>query len=185
VRILAPLAGFVLLCPLALLAFRGGPLPNMAGGFGDPNCRTCHLENALNAPGGRLTLKAPPLYAPGRAHAITVTLRRAGLERGGFEIVARFASGPRKGHQAGAWIVDGDARLQTVTSTIVPSTIFVQHTTAGTTTRTPGTISWTMTWRAPNDTEPVQFNVAANATNDDASPIGDFIYTRAWIARGR
>jgi len=178
-------AGLLLAFPLALLAYREGPLPNMAGGFDDPNCRTCHMENPLNAPGGRLRLDAPPLYAPGRSYPVTVTLNKAGLERGGFEIVARFASGPRKGRQAGAWNVRGDARLQMIKSVQDLSLFFVQHTTAGTTAATSGTIGWTIEWKAPMDTAPVQFNVAANATNDDNSPIGDFIYTTEKIARRR
>jgi hypothetical protein len=35
-----------------------------------------------------------------------------------------------------------------------------------------------MSWKAPGSTTPVQFNVAANAANDDNSPVGDFIYTK-------
>jgi hypothetical protein len=181
-RIVVPL-GLLLAVPVALLAFREGPAPNMAGGFGDGNCRTCHMENPLNAPGGRLTVETPPLYVPGRAYSVTITLTKAGLERGGFEIVARFASGPRKGKQAGAWNLRGDARLQVIKSTADPSLLFVQHTLAGTTTARTGTISWTFEWKAPVDTAPVQFNAAANATNDDNSPIGDYIYAVEKIAR--
>jgi len=130
-------------------------------------------------------LNTPPLYAPGRSYPVTVTLQKAGLERGGFEIVARFASGPRRGRQAGAWRIPDDGRLRMVTSTGDTSLLFVQHTTAGTTTAQPGTISWTMEWKAPMDTAPVQFNVAANATNDDNSPIGDYIYAAQRITRRR
>ena len=157
----------------------------MAGGFGDPDCRSCHLDKPLNAPGGRVTLEVPPLYAPGQRYAVTVMLERAEIERGGFEIVARFVSGPRQGRQAGTWVIPQDGRLQLIKSARDETLLFVQHTTAGTITNTPGTIRWSMEWQAPQDTAPVQFNVAANATNDDASPIGDYIYTQQAVALRR
>ncbi|HTM23921.1 MAG TPA: choice-of-anchor V domain-containing protein [Vicinamibacterales bacterium] len=181
VRILVLSAAAVLCLPLVLLAYREGPLPNMAGGFGDPDCRTCHFENPLNAPGGALTIGLPSAYAAAANYAVTVTLRRKAIERGGFEIVARFAAGSQKGKQAGTWALPPGALLQTVTSQKNPSLTFVQHTIAGSATKTPGIIRWTMTWRAPDSNQPVQFNVAANASNDDASPIGDFIYTRQTV----
>jgi hypothetical protein len=38
---------------------------------------------------------------------------------------------------------------------------------------------WTMEWTAPSTgAGPVQFNVAANASNNDDSPLGDFIYMK-------
>jgi hypothetical protein len=37
-----------------------------------------------------------------------------------------------------------------------------------------------MEWTAPSPADgPVQFNVAANASNNDDSPLGDFIYLKA------
>jgi hypothetical protein len=176
-RILIPIAAALLALPLSLVAFREGPLPNMTGGFGEANCHQCHLDNPIDAPGGRVTLEGvPAVFEREREYKITVTLTRAGVERGGFEIAARFAEGPNRGKQAGTWHVEG-GRLQTIASQTDPALIFVQHTTAGTKADTPGTISWAMTWTAParNDS-PVIFNVAANASNDDASPLGDFIY---------
>jgi hypothetical protein len=38
---------------------------------------------------------------------------------------------------------------------------------------------WTFEWTAPSTPTPVVFNVAANASNGDASPLGDHIYTAA------
>jgi hypothetical protein len=40
---------------------------------------------------------------------------------------------------------------------------------------------WTFRWTAPADApgRAVVFHVAANAANDDDSPLGDFIYARA------
>ena len=178
-RILIPIGAALVLYPILLYAYREGPLPNMAGGFGDGTCRTCHLENPLNAAGGRLELTGLPAgYAPGRSYTIVVSLWRTALERGGFEIVARFAAGQQKGHQAGTWDIGTNTRLQIVRSQQDSQLQFVQHTTAGSTTSSPGTITWQARWTAPEASTPIQFNVAANAANDDASPIGDYVYTR-------
>ena len=178
------LAALVLGGSTVALAFREGPLPNMAGGFGDQTCRVCHFDGPLNAPGGRVVLSAPAAYVPGKAYPITVTLTRKGIERGGFEIGARFTAGPARGRQAGSWTAPTDGRVQSVKSQQDASLIFLQHTTAGSTTRTPGTMAWTLQWTAPQTAGgPVQFNVAANASNDDASPLGDHIYTTERVSR--
>ncbi|HEX9611604.1 MAG TPA: choice-of-anchor V domain-containing protein, partial [Gemmatimonadales bacterium] len=50
------------------------------------------------------------------------------------------------------------------------------HTLAGTSVAAGGTGRWTFRWTAP-DAGAVAFHVAANAANDDDSPLGDFIYT--------
>jgi hypothetical protein len=55
---------------------------------------------------------------------------------------------------------------------------FAQHTAAGTLGTTRGALQWSVEWIAPaHAPAPVQFDTAANASNDDASPLGDFIYT--------
>lgn len=54
---------------------------------------------------------------------------------------------------------------------------FVQHNQTGSRAATQGTNTWTMAWTAPSAAAgPVQFNVAANASNNDDSPLGDYIY---------
>lgn len=184
-RMLLPVAALCTLVPLSLAGFREGPLPNMTGGFGDQTCRSCHFDNEVNAPGGRLSLSGvPPTYTPGRSYAIAVGLGREKLVRGGFELSARFASGAEAGRQAGMWRIEA-GRLQTVASQTDPGLVFVQHTLAGTVAETPGSITWRMEWQAPEERAAVQFNAAANASNDDNSPLGDFIYTAEVVSRPR
>jgi hypothetical protein len=161
-------------------AFKEGPYPNVTGGFGEQTCRLCHFDNALNAPGGSLTLVGvPAAFTPGVAYPITVTLAREDMRRGGFEIAARFASGKQKGHQAGVWKLT-DNRTQLIPGAVDKKLTFVQHNLAGSRTATAGSSSWTIEWTAPPDAAaPVQFNVAANASNNDDSPLGDYIYVRS------
>ena len=133
----------------------------------------------MNAPGGAVTLEGvPPAFTGGETYPIRVTLTREGMRRGGFEIAARFATGRRKGKQAGSWKMT-DGRLQLIPGAVDRSLTFVQHNLLGSRTATPGANSWAIEWTAPSPaTALVQFNVAANASNNDDSPLGDYIYVK-------
>jgi hypothetical protein len=122
-----------------------------------------------------LTVSEFLAYRPAQRYVITVELTRLGLKRGGFEIAARLQKGPRRGQQAGFWrALDRRVQLQ---SSKDGRLHFAQHTAAGTMAQPRGSLRWALEWTAPQAaTAPVQFNVAGNASNDDASPLGDFIY---------
>jgi hypothetical protein len=165
---------------LAVSGFKEGPYPNVTGGFGEQTCHLCHLDNPMNAPGGAVVLDGiPPAFMPGQTYPVTVTIRREGLRRGGFEIAARFAGGRQKGRQAGSWRLV-DARAQLIPGAVDKALTFVQHNQIGSRAATPGANTWTIEWTAPPaETGAVQFNVAANASNNDDSPLGDYIYVKA------
>lgn len=131
------------------------------------------MDNPLNAEGGKLEVTGiPEAYVPGETYRITVTISRADLMRGGFQMTSRFADGK----QAGAWRATDRLRARVSSPEAEPRIQFVQHNGMGSTAPSPGANTWTVEWTAPN-ANPVQFHIAANATNDDASPLGDFIYT--------
>jgi hypothetical protein len=178
-RILIRVALFVFGLPLAAAAFREGPYPNVTGGFGEQSCHLCHLDNAVNDREGDVTLTGvPQTFVPGERYQITVSLRREGLRRGGFEIAARFASGRLKGRQAGRWTPQ-DTRVQLIPGAVDKALTFVQHNLMGSRVSETGTNTWTVEWTAPPaPAATVQFNVAANASNNDDSPLGDYIYLR-------
>ena len=178
-RILVPAALVAIGVPLAAAAFKEGPYPNVTGGFGEQTCHLCHLDNPINDREGEVTLTGvPPTYLPGERYQITVGLRREGLRRGGFEIAARFASGKNKGRQAGSWTPQ-DTRVQLIPGAVDKALTFVQHNLMGSRVSTTGANTWTVEWTAPAaPAGPVQFNVAANASNNDDSPLGDYIYLR-------
>lgn len=156
----------LLLAPAAALwAYRSGPPPNATGGFGANTCHMCHNDNPLNAPGGSLVLEGlPAAYVPGAAYTLTVRLARAGLRVGGFQLAARFENG----EAAGSWKVAGD-RASAAGG-------FVQHTENGAQAPSEGINQWTVEWTAPASGA-VLFHAAGNASNDDASALGDYIYT--------
>src|SRR2546425_10066145 len=149
-RIVVPVALFLLSLPLAALAFKEGPYPNVTGGFGEQSCHLCHLDNPINAPGGSLTVEGvPQTFVPGDKYGITVTISRDGLRRGGFEIAARFASGKQKGRQAGTW-KPLDPRVQLIPGAIDKALTFVQHNLAGSRVYETGANRWTVEWTAPS-----------------------------------
>ena len=151
--------------PLALWAYKDGPPPNMTGGFGGSTCHMCHQDNALNEPGGSLAIEGlPEAYTPGSTYAVSVRLRRPGLKVGGFQIASRSTSG----QITGTWKAAGD-RVRVAGG-------FVQHTSAGAEVSAEGLNEWNLEWTAPEAGE-VVFHAAGNASNDDASALGDYIYT--------
>jgi hypothetical protein len=179
-RIVIPAAVLMIALPLTAFGFKEGPYPNVTGGFGEQSCRLCHLDNAINAPGGSVTLDGVPAsYVPGQTYPVKVTIARQGLRRGGFEVAARFASGRQKGRQAGVW-KPIDARVQLIPGAVDKVLTFVQHNLSGSRVAETGVNVWTIEWTAPASPDgPVQFNVAANASNNDDSPLGDYIYVNA------
>lgn len=166
--------------PVGIGAFKEGPYPNVTGGFGEQSCHLCHLDNPINAPGGSVQVEGvPPSFKAGETYPITITLAREDMRRGGFEISARFASGRQRGHQAGSWRVR-DARAQLIPGAVDKALTFVQHNLAGSRATTAGVNAWTIDWTAPaTAAAAVQFNIAANASNNDDSPLGDYIYLKA------
>src|SRR5689334_11580072 len=94
VRILVLVGAALIALPFTAIAFKEGPYPNVTGGFGEQSCHVCHMDNPINAPGGRLDVEgAPAAYAAGQSYRITIAIAREGIRRGGFEIAARFAAG--------------------------------------------------------------------------------------------
>lgn len=172
----------ITITPVALRSFAEGPFPGFTGGFKEPTCQQCHFGNDLNAPGGTLTLSGvPATFQPGETYTLTVKLEKEGLQKGGFQLTARAASGESIGSDAGALAVLG-GDLQLVKSADKKVT-YIQHTPTGTKTSTPGTLSWRFRWVAPRIAVPVEFDLAANASNNDESPMDDFIYTAVRVSK--
>jgi hypothetical protein len=161
---------------LVALPFVTGPVPGKTGGFGEMTCHECHWDKPVNEPSGRLTLLGmPATYTPDARYSIIIDLAHPELVLGGFQLSARFVSGSSAGTNAGALrpidefaqrVADDERRV-----------IYVQHTKAGATPARPGAARWTLEWTAPAGETPVVFHAAGNASNGDASPLGDFIYT--------
>ncbi|MBI4465187.1 MAG: hypothetical protein HY647_10830 [Acidobacteria bacterium] len=187
----ASLAALLLSLPLVLLGYENGPPPGITGGVGEPDCRQCHFDHPLNAPGHSLRLEGlPERYQPGKGYTLSVRLEPAPATAG-FQLSVRFAGGAKKGMQAGQLRAFSE-QVQVVhagngsATSDVPTTglQYAQHTGKGT---KPGAAGWSVLWTAPEKPEATErteapealvvFHVAANAADGDVSPLGDFIYT--------
>jgi hypothetical protein len=170
--------------PLALHASGAGVEPARTGGFGEMTCQQCHWENTLNDPAGRIAVAGlPDAYTPGEQYLITVTLARPDLRRAGFQMAAR-EDGINMSAGSNAGTLRPTDELTTAVQAGAKGTTYIQHTEPGTTISSAGTARWTVEWTAPESAGvPVVFHVAANAANDDSSPLGDFIYTTTASSR--
>lgn len=162
------------------LLLRDAPPLAHTGGFGEPTCLTCHMDGELNEPGGTLAIEGlPARYQPGQRYTLTVVLTHPQLRAAGFELSARFESGPDSARQAGRLSVAGDRAA--VSADPTSRVEYAHHLRPGTTPASPGSARWTVTWTAPsNGSGPVVFHAAANAANDNDSPMGDYIYSRGF-----
>jgi hypothetical protein len=154
--------------------YRDGPPPGWSGGFGESTCQGCHSEMQLNEAPGRVVIEGvPERYTGGQVYPVTVTLTRPGMSVGGFELTARYQDG---GAQAGTLSVPPDAQGR-IAVIIDRDVQYAYQRQAGSELVAPGTARWTVLWTAPAGGDGVQFNVAANAANQDDSTSGDYIYT--------
>jgi hypothetical protein len=161
-------------------AYADGAPPGFSGGFGEPSCHACHFQEEVNAPPGRVVLSGvPDEYAAGARYPLTVTLTRAGMRSGGFQLTARFAEG---GGQAGA--VQPGAGDDTRVKVERPEAIeYAGQRRAGARPVADDALRWTLVWTAPSPGRAVQFHVAANAADSDETASGDVVYTTAATSR--
>lgn len=144
------------------------------GGFGEQTCHSCHFDYDINMDRGSLKIEGiHDFYQPGVLIDITVSVESERLEIGGFQMTSRFEDGT----QAGSFNWHGDNLI--FTPSISDEVQYIQHSASGTRPTDGRSVSWRFTWKAPDQsTEPVIFNIAANAGNDDDSAFGDWIYVK-------
>jgi hypothetical protein len=159
-----------------------GPPPGHTGGFGEPTCVVCHVGNAENGFGGEVRFAGlPPVYAPGDELLLTIVLAAEETEIAGFQVAARFAGGASIGRNAGTF-VPIDARTAVTDSSHVS---YIHQSRLGAATAQSSGSSWSFTWVAPDEREPVVFHIAANSGNGDNSPLGDLVFTNTAVVAAR
>lgn len=164
-----------------VLRYRDGPPMGFSGGFGEDHCQACHSSEKLNANPGKLTITAPPRYAPGQTYTVTITLKRPGIALGGFQVTARFEEDSA---QAGS-LAPTDGQQDRVKLANDRGIQYAYHSRPGTEPTATDVVRWTLRWTAPAGKRTVLFHVAANAANGDDSQFGDFVYTARARSRGR
>lgn len=174
------LSSCILLVPLFVTlqeatAYSSGAPASFAGNYEDQpgvprTCVVCHDSYEVNEGPGSVAIDVPGEVAPGDTVAVTVTL--TGLQedgRQGFELAVENAEGDP---YVGEFDLAGSTDIQfTVGSE--EERHEVTHTLEGTALH-----SWTVNWIAPEKlADNVTFYAAANATNYNEKPSGDYIYT--------
>ncbi|WP_420129726.1 choice-of-anchor V domain-containing protein [Longimicrobium sp.] len=155
-----------------------GAPPGTTGGFGEPTCIACHFGNEQNDPAGSLTIEGlPERYTPGQAYRLIVRLRRPRMAAAGFQLSARTAAGAQAGELA---VAAGSTAVKVETTAGIR---YAGHTEPGSRLAAPGAAEWSVLWTAPA-TGPVTFSAAANAADNDGSPLGDYVYALERRARG-
>lgn len=142
------------------------------GGFGEPTCGECHFGGP-ERPTGTVSLGGvPERYRPGEGYTLELTLVDTTAHAGGFQVAARVADGPNAGKQAGT-LCAIDSRV-TVATDSATGVQYASHSIAA----PADSLRWRLTWRAPaSGVGGVIFHIAANASDDDDSPLGDAILT--------
>ena len=151
-----------------------GAAPGFSGGFTEQSCHACHFEAEINTKPGQVTVAGlPERFVAGQQYPLTITLTRAGMMAGGFQLAARVEDG---GAQAGTMeLPAGEKERLAVQASNGIQYVNQRHT--GTAPAEPGTAKWTVLWTAPQTRAPVVFHVAANAADNDGSARGDYVYT--------
>ena len=173
------LAAVVLATGMRLVAspaYAEGAPAGFSGGFKDDSCHACHFHERLNSGPGRVTIDGvPAAFVAGQRYSLTITLTRTGMQRGGFQLAARFkSSGAQAGTLAPAAVdaqrvgVESQGGVQYVGQKAAGSSLGAG---AG------DTVRWAIEWTAPERAEAVVFHVAANAADGNGSVDGDLVYT--------
>lgn len=161
--------------------YEDGAPPGHTGGFGEPDCRACHTDSDPNPADGRLKVSGFPDRVVADAHyELEIVLQHAELRSSGFQLALRSPDGKPAGK-----LVSLSSRTRLIEET---GQVYLQHTKDGLQPENDGTARWVFRWIATGVVGPVYLHVAANAANDDVSPLGDYIFTLERIAgsgRGR
>lgn len=152
----------------AAWCYEDGAPPGHTGGFGEPDCTVCHGDNERNVGRGSLTLEEHPPDGPGGRPVLVIVLRHPELRSGGFQLAIRTPDGDPAGRP-----VPLSGRTRVVTNGEQP---YLQHAREGRRPEEDGRIRWRFEWSPPAAGDAV-IHVAANAANDDLSPLGDFVFT--------
>ncbi|MFN5317225.1 MAG: choice-of-anchor V domain-containing protein [Bacteroidia bacterium] len=135
----------------------------------------CHNTNPATDRDGMLSSNVPETgYIPGETYSITVSVEQAGISKFGFQATAQDEAG----NLQGSYIFTNPTETQhpTIGSASV-LTKYITHTSAGNTTSTPGSKSWSFDWVAPAaGAGDVNFYCAVNCANGNGNTGGDQIF---------
>src|SRR3989339_1904783 len=154
-----------------LFAYSSGPPDGRTGSPADSlqtcNDTGCHNNYALNSGSAAFSVSAPGSYTPGEILSVSIAFGNSSTAKHGFELSALDTNNNHVGTFSSV-----DSNTQTSNGD------YIKHTSAGSSQS--GNASWSVYWTAPTSEvqNPVTFYAAGNEANGDATPQGDYIYTK-------
>ena len=138
------------------------------------DCTSCHT-GTVNTGGGSVTIASSPSlasgYTAGTDYTISVTVTKAGQTAFGFGFEAL-----KSGNTDGGILSSINAGSQSMAGAVSTNMV---HNGSGIGT---GTFTFTFNWKAPaTSTGTVTFYAAGNATDDDGTAGGDYVYTTSLV----
>jgi hypothetical protein len=159
------------LCSVAA-AFENGPPPAHTGALGQPDCTVCHFDNGANIQGGTVKLNGvPATYLAGQQYAISVMLEHSALSIGGFQLAIQDIAGKPAGRLDA---IQDDVKTISVDGV---DNSYIQHSKPRRKRGDDTDVQWTVVWTAPCGNRELIIGVATVVANDDASALGDYVYT--------
>ncbi len=175
----------------------GGDGPRKSSGppscyAGEPpnntNCSAsgCHQDFAANSGPALLNLylgDSAGIYKPGETYNVTISIKRAGMAMGGFQLIALQDNDVTT--TPGIISLTNPTRTQLINAANPHSggcapqnKTWIEHTSAGIEQVSGDSISWQFNWQAPaTPVGPIIFYLAATDCNKDFDNTGDYVYT--------
>lgn len=163
------------LWPATAWAFADGPPPDFAGVGGGPDCTTCHFDSPAIADSDQVVISGlESAYQPGQLYQLVIRLNEETAVAAGFQ-AGFFAAGGTGKYLPVGRLRSLDPCVKLLGETAQPS--YAVQNAAACGGHVDAGIYWEITWQAPAAySDRIKFNVAVNAANGDASPLGDRIH---------
>jgi hypothetical protein len=175
--IVLSLASIVAILSMSLDIHESKGISGLTGSPDEDNCSSnCHVDYPLNSGGGSVLISSPTLeaknwkYVPGQTYKIDITITKTGAKNFGFGFEALNSNN----EDAGSIIVTDSLKTQ-LQKAFNDRTNIMHKNKVGI---AANTFTYTFNWQAPTtDIGTVTFYAASNASNNDGTLQGDYIYT--------
>ena len=164
-----------------VVSYTSGASPAYTGAISEGNCTSCHSSYSLVTSGNqwnriRMRSNIPSTgYLPDSTYTITITYAESGISKFGFQLTALDTTNAAAGTFSTA-----DNRTSTSSTSVSGKTrYYIGQTTTGSARVATDSTAWSFKWKAPStNVGKVKLYTTVNATNDNSSSSGDYIYKK-------
>ena len=164
-----------------VVSYTSGASPAYTGAISEGNCTSCHSSYSLVTSGTqwnriRMRSNIPSTgYLPDSTYTITITYAESGISKFGFQLTGLDTT-----NAAAGTFSTSDTRTSTSSTSVGGKTrYYIGQTTTGSARVATDSAAWTFKWKAPStNVGKVKFFTTVNATNNNGSDNGDYIYKK-------